>query len=44
MFCSPLDDLASAGVTCTVTLDPTGYRVNDPAALARCAHQDGTDG
>jgi ABC-type branched-subunit amino acid transport system substrate-binding protein len=32
------------GVTCTVTLDPTGYRVNDPAALARCAHQDGTEG
>ena len=28
------------GVTCTVTLDPTtGFRVNDPAALARCAHQ-----
>jgi len=28
------------GVTCTVTLDPTtGYRVNDPAALARCAHK-----
>lgn len=26
------------GVTCTVTLDPaTGYRVNDQAALARCA-------
>lgn len=28
------------GVTCTVTLDPaTGYRVNDPAALAKCALQ-----
>jgi ABC-type branched-subunit amino acid transport system substrate-binding protein len=28
------------GVTCTVTLDPaTGYRVNDPAALARCAEE-----
>jgi ABC-type branched-subunit amino acid transport system substrate-binding protein len=28
------------GVTCTVTLDPaTGYRVNDPAALARCAQE-----
>jgi ABC-type branched-subunit amino acid transport system substrate-binding protein len=26
------------GVTCTVTLDPaTGFRVNDPVALARCA-------
>ncbi len=26
------------GVTCTITLDPlTGNRVNDPAALARCA-------
>lgn len=25
------------GVTCTVTLDPTGNRVIDPAALARCA-------
>jgi ABC-type branched-subunit amino acid transport system substrate-binding protein len=26
------------GVTCSITLDPTtGYRVNDPAALARCA-------
>jgi len=26
------------GVTCTVTLDPaTGYRINDPIALARCA-------
>jgi ABC-type branched-subunit amino acid transport system substrate-binding protein len=26
------------GVTCTLTLDPlTGNRVNDPAALARCA-------
>jgi ABC-type branched-subunit amino acid transport system substrate-binding protein len=25
------------GVTCTVTLDSGGYRVNDPAALARCA-------
>jgi hypothetical protein len=25
-------------VTCTVTLDPaTGYRIDDPAALARCA-------
>jgi ABC-type branched-subunit amino acid transport system substrate-binding protein len=29
------------GVTCTVTLEPqTGNRVNDPAALARCAEQD----
>jgi ABC-type branched-subunit amino acid transport system substrate-binding protein len=29
-----------AGVTCTVTLDPaTGFRVDDPAALARCARQ-----
>lgn len=29
------------GVTCTVTLDPaTGNRVNDPAALSRCAAQD----
>jgi ABC-type branched-subunit amino acid transport system substrate-binding protein len=28
------------GVTCTVTLDPaTGYRVNDPAALTRCAQE-----
>jgi hypothetical protein len=27
------------GVTCTVTLDPaTGNRLNDPAALANCAH------
>ena len=27
------------GVTCTVTLDPsTGNRLNDPAALSRCAH------
>jgi hypothetical protein len=26
------------GVTCTITLDrTTGYRANDPAALARCA-------
>jgi ABC-type branched-subunit amino acid transport system substrate-binding protein len=25
------------GVTCTVTLDAGGYRVDDPAALARCA-------
>ena len=25
------------GVTCTVTLDSGGYRVNDPAALAHCA-------
>jgi len=26
------------GVTCTITLDPlTGNRVNDAAALARCA-------
>lgn len=26
------------GVTCTITLDPaTGYRVNDPTALSRCA-------
>ncbi len=26
------------GVTCSITLDPvTGYRVDDPAALARCA-------
>jgi ABC-type branched-subunit amino acid transport system substrate-binding protein len=26
------------GVTCAITLDPTtGYRVNDPAALARCS-------
>jgi ABC-type branched-subunit amino acid transport system substrate-binding protein len=25
------------GVTCTVTLDAGGYRLNDPAALARCA-------
>lgn len=26
------------GVTCTVTLDPaTGFRIDDPAALARCA-------
>jgi ABC-type branched-subunit amino acid transport system substrate-binding protein len=25
------------GVTCTITFDATGYRVNDPAALARCA-------
>jgi len=32
------------GVTCTVTLDPaTGNRVNDPAALARCANQDEDD-
>jgi ABC-type branched-subunit amino acid transport system substrate-binding protein len=32
------------GVTCTVTLDPaTGNRVNDPAALARCANQDADD-
>src|SRR6266568_828264 len=23
------------GVTCTITLDPTGYRTNDPAALSR---------
>ena len=38
------DTRAFRGVTCTVTLDPTGYRVNDPAALARCAHEDGTDG
>ena len=31
------------GVTCTITLDPaTGDRINDPAALARCAG--GTDG
>jgi ABC-type branched-subunit amino acid transport system substrate-binding protein len=30
------------GVTCTVTLDPaTGYRINDPAALAWCARQKG---
>jgi len=27
------------GVTCTVTLDPaTGFRINDPTALTRCAH------
>jgi ABC-type branched-subunit amino acid transport system substrate-binding protein len=27
------------GVTCTITLDrASGYRVDDPAALARCAH------
>jgi ABC-type branched-subunit amino acid transport system substrate-binding protein len=27
------------GVTCTVALDPaTGYRIDDPAALERCAH------
>jgi ABC-type branched-subunit amino acid transport system substrate-binding protein len=33
-----------AGVTCTVTFDPaTGFRVNDPAALARCARQGHTD-
>ncbi len=25
------------GVTCTITLDPTGYRTNDPTALPRCA-------
>lgn len=25
------------GVTCDITLDGTGYRVNDPAALTRCA-------
>jgi ABC-type branched-subunit amino acid transport system substrate-binding protein len=26
------------GVTCTITLDPTsGYRINDPTALSRCA-------
>jgi ABC-type branched-subunit amino acid transport system substrate-binding protein len=26
------------GVTCTIALDPTtGLRINDPAALARCA-------
>ena len=26
------------GVTCTITIDPaTGYRVNDPKALAHCA-------
>jgi ABC-type branched-subunit amino acid transport system substrate-binding protein len=28
------------GVTCSVTLDPgTGYRVDDAAELARCAHE-----
>ena len=25
------------GVTSTITLDPTGYRTNDPTALSRCA-------
>jgi ABC-type branched-subunit amino acid transport system substrate-binding protein len=25
------------GVTCTITLDSTGYRLNDPTALSRCA-------
>ena len=30
------------GVTCSVTLDPvTGYRVDDPTDLARCAHESG---
>lgn len=35
---------AFPGVTCSITLDPsTGYRVNDPAALARCAQQTDRD-
>jgi ABC-type branched-subunit amino acid transport system substrate-binding protein len=25
------------GATCTITLDATGYRLNDPTALSRCA-------
>ena len=32
------------GVTCDVTLDRTGYRVNDPAALSQCASTDGQHG
>ena len=33
---------AFPGVTCSVTLDPTtGFRVNDPASLARCARRNG---
>jgi ABC-type branched-subunit amino acid transport system substrate-binding protein len=28
------------GVSCTITMDPaTGYRIDDPAALARCARE-----
>lgn len=32
------------GVTCKITLGGNGFRVNDPASIARCASTEGQDG